>query len=94
MRQQDRVLAALTRGPVCADTEWNPRIKRLAARIGDLKKRGWLIDTPTCPLHSHQLRTIAYVLTNSPGVLQPDLARYATPPHPLTTLFGSLTKPL
>jgi len=25
MRQQDRVLAALTRGPVCADTEWPPK---------------------------------------------------------------------
>ena len=62
MRQQDRVLAALTRGPVCADTEWQPRIRRLAARIHDLRDGGWNIGTVACPVHSHTSRTVAYVL--------------------------------
>ena len=83
MRQQDRVLAALTRGPVCADTEWQPRIRRLAARIHDLTKCGWLIEAPDCTQHSHASKTIAYRLLNSPGVLLPELARQATPPRTL-----------
>jgi len=79
MRQQDRVLAALTRNPICAITVWEPPIRRLAARIGDLKDRGWLIDTEPCTTHSHLSRTIQYVLLNSPGILQAELARHATP---------------
>ncbi len=101
MRQQDRVLANLTQGPICAQTEWNPPIRRLAARIQNLKDDGWLIDTASCSQHSHTSYTIEYVLLNSPGVLQPELARQATPPlvplpeQPIVDVLGAFghTKP-
>lgn len=78
--QKDRVLAALTNGPVCALTEWDPPIRRLSARIFDLTVKGWDIDTFDCSQHSHGSKTIEYVLLNSPGWMSPRMASYATPP--------------
>jgi hypothetical protein len=90
--QKDRVLAALTRGPLCATTLLDMRIPRGAARISDLKAEGWIIDSRTCQQHSHDTRQIEYVLVNPPQVsVQPDMAHYTKPPEgPLTDarLFG------
>ncbi len=78
--QKTRILAQLTRSPVCATTMLAMHIPRGAARISDLRSEGWLIETQECRQHTHQTRQIEYVLTNSPGVMYTDLAEYATPP--------------
>ena len=80
--QKARILAWLTQRNLCAVTLLEQRIPRGAARINELRNDGWLIETRECGQHSHRTRQVEYVLRNSPGVLQPDLAKYATPPLP------------
>ncbi len=88
--QKTRILALLTRSPICATTMLAMHIPRGAARISDLRTEGWLIETRECRQHSHQTRQVEYVLTNSPGVMQPELAKKATPTnkHYLADRYG------
>lgn len=77
--QKHRILAWLTQRNVCATTLLEMHIPRGAARISDLRREGWMIETRGCTQHSHITRQVEYVLHNSPGILHPELARHATP---------------
>ncbi len=79
MTQKTRILAALTNGPLCSTTILGMHIPRGAARISDLRKEGWIVETRPCTQHSHDTRQIEYVLRNSPGVMMPEMAQYARP---------------
>ena len=79
--QKARMLAWLTQQNLCATTILKQQIPRGAARISELRKEGWDILTRECTQHTHVTRQIEYVLLNSPGPMQPDLAKYATPPR-------------
>jgi len=78
--QKTRILSMLTRQPVCATLMLSMHIPRGAARISDLRKEGWLIETRECTQHTHRTRQVEYVLLNSPGVMYINVAAYATPP--------------
>ena len=78
--QKTRILAWLTQWPICSTTLLEQRIPRGAARISELRNDGWIIETRPCTQdHLHNSRQIEYVLLNSPGIMQPDIAKYATP---------------
>ena len=79
--QKARILAALTRQELCSiePNGWHPPILRTAARIGDLKADGWIINRQHCVVHGSN--HVGYQLANPPQVsLSPEVAKYATPP--------------
>ncbi len=78
--QRARILSWLTQWPICATTLLQQRIPRGAARINELRRQGWLIETRPCTQdHLHATKQVEYVLLNSPGILQPELAAKASP---------------
>ena len=55
-------------GPLCSSLMYingNGITHRLAARILDLRRLGYPIETRTCqnPIHTHESRTVEYVLS-------------------------------
>jgi len=64
MSQQERILNLLQQGPVCVTT-WRVEIPRMAARIGELKGKGYRIGARPCGrrVHGHlSARQIEYFL--------------------------------
>ena len=64
VRQQDRVLALLNRGPVCSTTLLAEFIPRGAAVVYRLRRQGYPIWTRPCsrPGHEHNSPQVEYVL--------------------------------
>lgn len=64
VRQQDRVLALLHRGPVCSTTLLGEFIPRGAALVHRLRRAGHPIITRPCsrPGHRHDTPQVEYVL--------------------------------
>lgn len=57
---RDRILLLLHEGPVCGvNVQFT---NRAAARILELRKAGWTINTVPCQLHRHDSQVAAYVL--------------------------------
>lgn len=65
--QADRLLDALRQGPVCSFRFYDhPGIThRVAARVHDLRKAGWRIDSTECDLHPHDARAVLYTLVTT-----------------------------
>lgn len=86
--QADRVLARLTRGPMCSmePLDWWPRITRTAARVGDLKRRGFTVMASPCDLHRNADNHVAYRLMDDLPMLTPEGARRVRPSEHIAEL--------
>ena len=63
--QAGRLLAALQSGPVCSFQLYDrgsPFTHRVAARVYDLRQRGYVIDSSPCRSHSHDAAAVEYRL--------------------------------
>ena len=73
--QLARVLAMLEAGPVCSTDLLREYIPRGGARVWDLRRGGYAIETRRCTQHKHRTHQIEYVLLAKPGAaVQAELA--------------------
>lgn len=68
MSQQDRVLWLLRHGWVCGTTFLDEGMPRYGARIYELRRRGYLIESRTCSdrTHHHRSRQIEWRIIGEP----------------------------
>jgi len=72
MSQKDRILnllqaSRINHDGVCSTVFLTLRMPRVAARVWDLRREGYLIDTVKCDQHFHTNRQDMYVLVAEPG---------------------------
>jgi len=73
--QLQRVLAMLELRPVCSTELLREYIPRGGARVWDLRRAGYAIETRRCTQHKHRTFQIEYVLLAKPGAaVQAELA--------------------
>ena len=65
--QLRRVAAMLEAGPVCSTDLLREYIPRGGARVWDLRRAGYAIETRRCTQHKHRSYQIEYVLLAKPG---------------------------
>ena len=63
--QTAAVLEALEAGPVCSFEFYEKAglTHRVAARVLDLKRKGYRITSKTCDVHTHKARAVLYELS-------------------------------
>lgn len=64
--QKAEVLARLFENPaVCSTSLLRAGIPRAAARVYELRRAGWQIETRPCSQHRHHTRQVEYLLRRS-----------------------------
>lgn len=62
LTQVERVLRMLQQGPVCSTDFLRAYMPRAGARIFELRRSGFVIETRRCQIHDHETYQIEYVL--------------------------------